>query len=165
MDILNQIFSTLYAGQMFHMRSAEQTRKLGLTGWSLWHEHESQVDVDYMVKLSELLTDKMKMDFSINTDELMTAYNYRPNGNLEAHHKYWYDREKSFCAKIKEAIKQLDYQDVDIYSLLLAKLGDVQNEMLHIDKINKELTNTAYNAMQVNTLSKELEVEYAKKEA
>lgn len=156
MEILNKIFGTLMAGQMFHMRSAEHTRKVGYRGWARWHEYEAKEDFNTMMKLSKLMTDRAKIDFTINNTELLESHNYPMPSDLKAHHLFWIAREKEFCKLMKQAIDELKYSDVEIYKLIVAKLSDVQDEIARLEQLNTKLDNVSYSSSMLLLTSKEL---------
>lgn len=152
-ECLNEIGTYLVAGEMWHERSANESRKMAVRGWGRWHDAESCGDKKIYSCLSKIVMDKLGHHITLNPEKINKAMMYSIN-DLKTHHNDWIDREEHLIKALNEAIEMSRKVDMQLYKKLCEIIDEVQNEKMRVKMILSNLNLTNWNGHDVSVKSK-----------
>lgn len=130
-EILDHICTCLAEGTLWHMKSANECRKIALKGYGEWHSEESKTDNKTLDEFCEILQDKLDFSPNVNSSEIDKVNNYKIS-NLEEfreHHLKWIKKEENFVKAMNVAIDKARAIDMELYHKLCEMVDDVQSEI------------------------------------
>jgi len=161
-ELLDCISTDLFIGAAWHLRAANQLRKMGLRGFARLHEYGSCHDHKKRLCLEKLVCDRLhyapKID--VSDAEHVTSFVLSDPGKLKPHLEMWRDNEREFAKYLAEAVKLAAGEDMCVYNELVCILDGVQDEVFRIETLLKRLELGGWSGHDLATISRQLHIHF-----
>lgn len=149
MEIFDKITSALITASLWNLDSANDTRALGLRGWGRWHDEEARQDQEAVITLCKLVGDKLSYKPVITVDR--TTYTVK---DIKSHHELWLTNIEKLIVMVKQAIEEIEYNDMEVYNNLCEILDNAQKEHFRVKSVLRNLTLSGFDSKDVVMKSK-----------
>ena len=136
-EYIDDICTLLEYGELWHKKSANECRELGIRGPGRWHEAEADGDNSVHMGLRKILEDRVRYVPKINIKELEEAEQYKIK-NLEAykmHFMKWIEHEKKLIHCLNKAVAMSRDVDSDLYEKLWCIKKESENEKMRVKMV------------------------------
>ena len=139
-ELLDCISTDLFTGAAWHLRAANQMRKIGMRGFARIHDYGSCHDHKKRICLEKLLCDRLDYEPVIDVSDAghVTSFAIDPS-KLKSHFEMWHANESEFAKYLIEAVRKAAHEDICVYNELTCILNAVQEEIMRIKFIIKRL--------------------------
>ena len=152
---LNDVCTYLAEGEAWHMRVANQCRKLHIRGLGRWHEAEACGDFKHRECLEKLLMDNCKIETDIEPARIVDSMTTKFNGmsDFKQHFFTWAEREELLISALSTAIDESRLENIELYHKLCCIQKEVQNERMRAEWAYHRLDLAGWNGHDIGVVS------------
>jgi hypothetical protein len=143
---LDEIITFLTEGELWHRRSASESRRFFVRGWGRWHDAEAECDSKSLQSLHKLIGDIPTIKHLPTTDSqiIISAQGYKFSetklredfiNQFTQHHNDWISREKKLITCLNSTAKMANDYDTKLYKALLCLKEEVENEKFRVENM------------------------------
>jgi len=154
-ELLDCVSTDLFTGSAWHLRAANQMRKIGLRGFGRWHEQGSCHDHKKRICLEKFLIDRLDYipNISISSAGDAVSLSMESAADIKPHLVHWLANEQEFFKVLAEAVRMAASVDMCVYEKLACILSGVENECMRIKFCMKRLELTNYGGHDLGIIS------------
>ena len=153
--LMDKVCTSLFEGEVWHGRSANECRKIAVRGFGRWHDSEAECDMKSRLCLEKLLRDRLGYATSVDTSVAAKPAAYSINGasGLKNHLEAWMRREEEFAETLSEAVRMAATVDICIYKELCCLAEEVQSEAMRVKMCGMRLDMAGWNGHDIGIVS------------
>lgn len=154
-NALDDICTYLVEGEAWHLKTANECRKIAIRGIGRWHDCESMGDKKLLDNLVKMLGDRLQYNVNIEYGQVEKAQQIEIN-NLEEfrnHFHIWDKREKEFIETLNFAIKKSGEVDMELYKTLCTMVKEVQDEVMRARMVYESFEFTSWQPHDISIKS------------
>lgn len=129
---LDDICTYLVEGEAWHLKAANECRKIAIRGLGRWHDAESKGDKKLLDHFVKMLGDRLQYYAKIAYQHVDKAQqmSIRNLDDFKQHFNDWIDREERFIDVLNFAVKGSGAVDMELYQCLCKMVKEVQDESM-----------------------------------
>lgn len=133
-DLLNEIVTYLWEGEIWHGKTANESRKFSMRGFGRWHELEAFDDMQSRVNLEKIIRDRMNLSTFVDHSKIINAFSYtiKNMNDFNNHFMVWHKREIMYSECLNEAFSLSRHFDIQLYKSLCEVLDLAQEEIMRV---------------------------------
>lgn len=152
---LDHIATMLAKGEVWHKKSANECRKIGVRGVGRFHDAEGMHDAIELFEMTKILYDKMGYAPKVNYQHLEKAdmYTIATHTDFKRHFMIWIDHEKEFIKLLLETLPHT-MVDMELYEKVAKLTKSVQDEKFRVELVKNSFEFVGWNPHDISVKSK-----------